>query len=457
MAESGPVPSPGTALQAILALSTGVLASHIADDLEAEGDAFNATVANVSSGDDHYVSDPPAEESNITAISALRDNIKSASQGVVVPNTLKGYRRLWSDIVRSCTDRGFIKAESELVGSSLPADAPLWFAIHIASVMSLLPQINFPRCDEIDIETNKQRAVNEPRSTYGHAQKIRAAISHKYGQDLGLGAQPWRIEGDRTTGNPSMAPSLATYMVSLRQRKARSGEQVTSVRVITDEVIKKLFHFNKSFIDAEAAASTLTPASQKQPRPASWGDSNTRIMLHLLYVLSFWCLLRYDEALRIQCSGDIQPFFLYPRPDAPHICPLYAYTWWISVAPIMRGPLFPAIRAQGRRCDSHTLTQTRFLELFRHNLMDVGIDPQPYGTHSFRRGGCQYLHQRERWSIQDVCEWGGWTYSYDNPGSVFKYLISWSDDPSRTREMFLHPVPPIKDHCRTCKRTCNCH
>ncbi|KAF9513481.1 hypothetical protein BS47DRAFT_1344256 [Hydnum rufescens UP504] len=196
-------------------------------------------------------------------------------------------------------------------------------------------------------------------------------------------------------------------------------------------------------------------------------------MLHLLYVLSFWCLLRYDEALRIQCSevslefikgeqgikalalklmlpfrktnqyGDIQPFFLYPQPDTPHICPLYAYTWWISVVPIM--------------CDSHTLTQTHFLELFRHNLMDVGIDPQPYGTHSFRCGGCQYLHQRERWSIQDVCEWGGWTYSYDNPGSVFKYLISWSDDPSRTREMFLHPVPPIKDHCRTCKRTCNCH
>jgi hypothetical protein len=75
-----------------------------------------------------------------------------------------------------------------------------------------------------------------------------------------------------------------------------------SAQAITDEVIKKLFHFNKSFIDAKVAASTLTPAGQKQPRLASWGDSNTRIMLHLLYILSFWCLLRYDEALRIQCS-----------------------------------------------------------------------------------------------------------------------------------------------------------
>jgi hypothetical protein len=92
MAESAPVLSPRTALQTILALSTGVLASHIADDLEAEDNAFNAMVANVSSGNNHYVSDPPVE-SNITAISALQDNIKSASQGVVVPNTLKGYQR----------------------------------------------------------------------------------------------------------------------------------------------------------------------------------------------------------------------------------------------------------------------------------------------------------------------------------------------------------------------------
>jgi hypothetical protein len=30
-----------------------------------------------------------------------------------------------------------------------------------------------------------------------------------------------------------------------------------------------------------------------------WSNSNTRCMLQFLYVLSFWCLLRYDEALNI--------------------------------------------------------------------------------------------------------------------------------------------------------------
>ena len=95
----------------------------------------------------------------------------------------------------------------------------------------------------------------------------------------------------------------------------------------------------------------------------------------------------------------------------------------------------------------HSIIQTQayFLQLFCHNLMDVGINPQPYGTHSFHHGGCQHLHQCEHWSIRDICEWGGWTYSYDNPSSLFKYLISWSDDPSRTCEMFLHPTPPVKD------------
>jgi hypothetical protein len=73
------------------------------------------------------------------------------------------------------------------------------------------------------------------------------------------------------------------------------------VHAITDDVIKKLWDFNEKHIITKNAASNCPQVGQKHPREedkaVSWGDSNMSIMLHLLYVLSFWCLLHYDEAL----------------------------------------------------------------------------------------------------------------------------------------------------------------
>ena len=79
------------------------------------------------------------------------------------------------------------------------------------------------RCDERDIYTGKQKPANVPRCGYAHATKIHAAISHHFARECGLGRQPWIEAGDGTvTGNPSLAPSLATYMVSLQRRKVQS-------------------------------------------------------------------------------------------------------------------------------------------------------------------------------------------------------------------------------------------
>ena len=49
-------------------------------------------------------------------------------------------------------------------------------------------------------------------------------------------------------------------------------------------------------------------------------------------------------------------------------------------------------------------TAAEFLELFRLNLCDIQINPDPYGTHSFRQGGCQYLHLEQWWPIHLICE-----------------------------------------------------
>ena len=51
------------------------------------------------------------------------------------------------------------------------------------------------------------------------------------------------------------------------------------------------------------------------------------------------------------------------------------------------------------------------MEYFRNNLIDIGEDITKYGTHSFRRGGCQYLASERRWDIRKLCDWGdgAWT------------------------------------------------
>jgi len=70
-------------------------------------------------------------------------------------------------------------------------------------------------------------------------------------------------------------------------------------------MLKQLHEFN---IGTEAASHSGPPAN-------SWGSMALRRLLHCLYMLSFWCLLRYDEALRIQC-GDV---IIEKHPSQPHL------------------------------------------------------------------------------------------------------------------------------------------
>ena len=57
---------------------------------------------------------------------------------------------------------------------------------------------------------------------YNTAQKMRAAISHKFGRDYGLGTSPWTehptVSG-KFLGNPSLSVAVSQYMISLRRRK----------------------------------------------------------------------------------------------------------------------------------------------------------------------------------------------------------------------------------------------
>ncbi|KAG6373557.1 hypothetical protein JVT61DRAFT_6200 [Boletus reticuloceps] len=119
---------------------------------------------------------------------------------------------------------------------------------------------------------------------------MRAAISHKFGHDYGLGTQQWMehptIPG-KWIGNPSLSVVVSQYMV-------RSGEAITSAHAMDMATMKQLYDFVGSVKPKEYGP---TPQKRKAENPSEWAGQRIRRMLYLLYLVSMLCLLRFDEAL----------------------------------------------------------------------------------------------------------------------------------------------------------------
>ncbi|KAH7921720.1 hypothetical protein BV22DRAFT_1018807, partial [Leucogyrophana mollusca] len=138
-----------------------------------------------------------------------------------------------------------------------------------------------------------------------------------------------------------------------------------------------------------------------------------------------------------------------------HMCPVRAICAWLVVSGIKQGYIFRKMRKGDRIAEANEpMTSKQFLELFQNNLIDIGINPSPYGTHSFRRGGCQYLHIEQRWPLRRICAWGGWSTEFSSL-TIVKYLIS-SNDNDEARADFFDPqcCPTVK--CPQCGRSCPC-
>jgi hypothetical protein len=75
---------------------------------------------------------------------------------------------------------------------------------------------------------------------------------------------------------------------------------VTSARAIDEGIIKKLHQFNTDFIERAVQTSEPRVQGKCKVEETSWGGPVIRTMMHCIYVVSFLCLLRYDEALKIQ-------------------------------------------------------------------------------------------------------------------------------------------------------------
>lgn len=117
----------------------------------------------------------------------------------------------------------------EALVPNLPEEFPNWvaywimdrFVIHMIYQAHLLIEESF-RCDSQSPFTGEAKHPSEARSTYGTAQKMRAAISHKFGREYARGTQLWTEHPHKPgqyIGNPSLATTLSQYMISLRRRK----------------------------------------------------------------------------------------------------------------------------------------------------------------------------------------------------------------------------------------------
>ncbi|KAJ3861115.1 DNA breaking-rejoining enzyme [Lentinula novae-zelandiae] len=335
------------------------------------------------------------------------------------------------------------------------------------------------RCDLIKLDGTP---VLEERSTYTHAQKMRAAATFGFGKIHGLGMQAWHqseISG-KMLGNPSVSETVSTYMLSLRRRKTQKGDTPISARAVSSDLLEDLYHFNSQprYQVPQTFQSSFQPARKGELGP------HARASMDLGYSLAFCGLLCVDELLKIQLQdltltenpltgesklslqlpfrktsqfGDIKPFVFYEMPDEyQHICVVRAFARWILASGLTEGYLFRKIRANDRIAEENEpMTSEQFLEMFRNNLLDVGVDFVPYGTHSFRRGGCQWLSVERRWPLRQICEWGGWSQEFTHL-TIVKYLISWNDNPHVDRDDFFNMKRAPAKVCPTCNRSCHC-
>ncbi|KAF8335628.1 hypothetical protein F5887DRAFT_891801 [Amanita rubescens] len=153
-----------------------------------------------------------------------------------------------------------------------------------------------------------------------------------------------------------------------------------------------------------------------------------------------------------------KPFVLWLLPEEEcHICPVRALAQWIHCSKIEEGYIFRGIRVTkaDEKILNSSISSSVFLELFRNMLVDIRKDPFVYGTHSLRRGGCQWLAREKRWPIPKICGWGGWSSDLTNL-TIVRYLLSWNDDPYEAREDFFNPSKVLVVHCPHCRRNCAC-
>ncbi|KAK6983889.1 hypothetical protein R3P38DRAFT_3457862 [Favolaschia claudopus] len=239
----------------------------------------------------------------------------------------------------------------------------------------------------------------------------------------------WRLDSVSNTwrGLPTRSRQVSQFMVGLEKTKAKSGEVSSSARALALEDIHRLHN--------HCLDPNLT-LSQKR----------AGIIRYAAYLLAWLMLLRIDEVIKLRFenfekipgerrfvdislntrkqnqTGLLHSWRLHANDSDPVVCPVRAFILLASF-----GPLFMHVTAQGAVMQSQPLTASVLSRALSRDLQGLGYASWAlYGTHSFRRGGCQYRIKVKRWSADMVAAWGGW--SQVEAVTMFRYFYSPNDN-----------------------------
>ncbi|KAH9479416.1 hypothetical protein JR316_0008006 [Psilocybe cubensis] len=361
-------------------------------DIDADIEGEQETMPDLEATDGDIASKSPDSGGAAERLLLWKQIIASNAEGVT-ENTHREYIRLADACVKFLLAKQVIYAREEFLSSSPHCNSDEMIAAWIMNDTGL-----------------DGKPATGPRGTYTHAQKMRASMTYIFGRIYGLGSQPWKQARSEKgvvymEGNPSISEKVSSYMVSLRRRKVQAGETTTSARAVSPEIMAKLYDFNHRPKYGEISNDASQPSINGNDIH-QWGGPLCRKALQAIYTLAFICMLCVDEVLKIQTNritfaegkmiltlpfrkthqfGEIKPFVLHIlSDDEAYLCPVRAVSEWINASKINTGYLFRRMASGDRPVSNNSpMTSEQFLEMFRNNLLDIGVDFAPYGTHSF--------------------------------------------------------------------------
>jgi hypothetical protein len=135
-------------------------------------------------------------------------------------------------------------------------------------------------------------------------------------------------------------------------------------------------------------------------------------------------------------------FHALKNPDYAHLCPWKALIRYLDVLPLEQMESKSKIIRRVNEDDlfdlnpiDHRYLDKAIVEALSHAITDTST----VGTHSFRRGGCQFFNLHCNWSIKQIAIWGGWSIKTGeemNFSVICRYLNDYHEENSR----FLDPM-----------------
>jgi hypothetical protein len=132
----------------------------------------------------------------------------------------------------------------------------------------------------------------------------------------------------------------------------------------------------------------------------------------------------------------VKVFGLPTNLENPEICPVNTLLRYVEVLEreALTGPLFKSLKlVKGDVHNCLVRSSPMPYKFFQDTLLPrvmqmISVDPAGYGTHSFRRGGAQFLNQYWAVPTRAIALWAGWS-SGKNDALNYTMIVRYMTNP----------------------------